>query len=238
MSNYTIFPLGDSAACIDLGNNINPSVNKKILALQTWLQHNSFIGIKDIIVAYSSLAVLYDPFIVKRHYSPANVFEYVKSKINEGLKHAEAKQERTRQIKIPVCYDEAFGTDLGYVEKQKNLSKEEIIALHTSRIYRVYMIGFLPGFPYMAEVDEKIVVPRKDKPAPVTAGSIGIAGKQTGIYPLNSPGGWQIIGKTPIRVFDPEADPPVKIVSGDLVEFYPITNKEMKELNRLPNNSL
>jgi len=109
------------------------------------------------------------------------------------------------------------------------LTEEEGVSMHTSTIYNVYMIGFLPGFSYMGEVNERIAVPRKQAPTPVVAGSVGIAGSQTGIYPLNSPGGWQIVGRTPLRLFDPFAPEPVKLQTGDRVQFYSITKREFEE---------
>ena len=129
-------------------------------------------------------------------------------------------------VRIPVCYDDEFAIDLRWIAEQKNLTREEIVHLHSSRQYRVYMLGFLPGFPYMGEVNEKIVVRRKPEPKQILAGSVGIAGKQTGIYPLNSPGGWQIIGRTPRKLFDQDALLPVSLNAGDQVEFYPISKEE------------
>ncbi len=135
--------------------------------------------------------------------------------------------EDSHIVRIPVCYDERFGYDLDFISLAKQLAKDEIINLHVSRVYYVYMIGFLPGFSYMAAVDDKLVIARKPNPVPVIAGSVGIAGSQTGIYPLNSPGGWQIIGRTPLKkLFDEHADPPVLLKAGNRVQFYGITRQE------------
>jgi inhibitor of KinA len=129
---------------------------------------------------------------------------------------------------IPVCYEEEYGTDLASVAAQKQIPLSVVIDKHTSRTYKVYMIGFLPGFSYMGEVDEQIAVPRKYQPVPVIAGSVGIAGSQTGIYPLNCPGGWQIIGRTPVKPFDSNALQPVKLHAGDHVQFYAISREEFE----------
>jgi inhibitor of KinA len=126
-----------------------------------------------------------------------------------------------------VCYGEKYAWDINEIAKEKSIPVDEIIRLHTAKKYRVYMIGFLPGFAYMGEVDEKIAIPRKAQPrTSVEGGSVGIAGMQTGIYPIDSPGGWQIIGKTPLKLFDKERDDPVLLKPGDEIEFYSITENE------------
>jgi inhibitor of KinA len=133
-----------------------------------------------------------------------------------------------RTIKVPVCYAEKFATDIHYLAKQKGLSVEEVIQLHTSRTYRVFMLGFTPGFAYMGVVDDRLAIKRKPVPQPVLAGSVGIAGVQTGAYSLNSPGGWQIIGRTPFKLFDPKRENPVLFEPGDQVKFYSIAEDEFE----------
>jgi inhibitor of KinA len=129
-----------------------------------------------------------------------------------------------KQISIPVCYDPSLGTDLPWVSSHLNLSLEEIISLHTSISYRVHMIGFIPGFPYMGTLPEQLEVPRKQTPSlKIPMGSVAIAGKQTGIYPAEVPGGWQVIGRTPLKMFDPSKSPCSFLNVGDIVEFKPIT---------------
>ncbi len=226
---YTIFPLGDSAATIDLGNSINEFLNNKIIAMQQWLLANPFPGQKDIIVAYSSLTIIYDPVLVKLHFpAVAPVFENVKQHLQTAFNQSTIQPiNKPTTIRIPVCYEEEYAMDLNALAAEKNMSTEEIIALHTGTVYRVYTIGFLPGFSYMATVHEKLITPRKIKPEPVPAGSVGIAGAQTGIYPLNSPGGWHIIGRTPIKQFDANDKDLVKLKVGDSGQFYRISKKEM-----------
>jgi inhibitor of KinA len=142
--------------------------------------------------------------------------------------------ERGKNIKrIPVCYDPSFGYDLYSVAEEKQLTVEEVIKVHTSEVYRVYMIGFLPGFPYMASVNERIEVSRKPKPRTlVKSGSVGLAGRQTGIYPMDSPGGWQIIGRIPMKLFDRNRPGSQIIKAGDYVQFYPIALKEFLTLSQ------
>lgn len=229
-NDYLIFSLGDSAATIDLSNSISPSLNQKVLSIQHWLHQHPFTGLKDCFVAYSSVTVVYDPFIIKKQYQPTTtVFEFVSGKLQEAYANASVMHERKRDIiTIPVCYDTDLGIDLIPFAKQKNYSTSAIIDIHTSKTYRVYMIGFLPGFSYMGEVDEQLVAPRKAQPVPVVAGSVGVAGLQTGIYPLNSPGGWHILGRTPVKLFDKNASNPVLLSPGDEVKFYPISRDEFE----------
>lgn len=138
------------------------------------------------------------------------------------------EEDQRPVIRIPVCYDPPYAMDLEQLAVQKGLSAVEVINKHMSRIYRVYMIGFLPGFSYMAGVDEQLWVPRKPQPVAVQAGSVGITGLQTGIYPVNCPGGWYIIGRTPVKLFDASAKVPVLLNAGDQVQFYRITKEEFE----------
>ena len=204
---------------IDLGNTIDEQLNARALAISDRLRANPFPGLIDIIVAYSSVSCFFDPSAAIDR--PA---------ISEGLLEAwrrtaaarPAEAEAGRLVRIPVCYEGDYAPDLEEVARQTGLSPAELIGLHTAVPYRIYMIGFLPGFPYMGKLDPRIQVPRKPRPIPVIAGGVGIAGMQTGVYPFNSPGGWQIIGRTPVRLFDRDADPPVLLRTGDRVQFYPI----------------
>jgi inhibitor of KinA len=227
---YKIFPLGDSAVTFDMGNSISEALNQKALAMQQWLLAHPFEGLKDCLVAYSSLTVLYNPAVVKKYYNPDNtIFHWVGGQLQQAFEKALQTATEVREvINIPVCYEAPYSPDLAALAQQKQFTEEEVVTLHTSTIYNVYMIGFLPGFSYMGEVNEKIAVPRKQHPTQVLAGSVGIAGSQTGIYPLNSPGGWQIIGRTPLKMFDPFVPEPVKLQAGDRVQFFAITKREFE----------
>ena len=229
--NYKIYPLGDAAACIDLGNIIDEEINKKIIAIGEWLQSNFFEGLKDIVIAYGSISVYYDPAIVKKkNHFQSSVFKFISEKLETAFHQSVAEDETNKKtIRIPVCYSNDFGIDMDFLSKEKNISKEEIIHLHTSKIYRVYMIGFLPGFSYLGKLDEGLAIPRKLRPVTIAAGSVGIAGMQTGIYPLASPGGWQIIGRTPMKSFDPNATIPVMMNAGDHIQFYEISKDEFED---------
>ena len=226
---FTIHPLGDSALVINFGNVIDEAINKNVLLIFKTLKNIFLPEIIDIVPAYSSLAVYYDVLAIrKRNNTNTSAFEIFSEEIKNIIQENKAiPLSPPRNVKIPACYSEKYALDIKDIAQQKNLSHEEIIRLHTSKTYRVYMIGFLPGFPYMGEVDERIAIPRKSEPRTIVeAGSIGIAGKQTGIYPLDSPGGWQIIGKTPLKLFNKEEDDPVIFKPGDEVEFYSISEDE------------
>jgi len=229
MNQYNIFPLGDAAATIDLGNVVDEQVNLKTIALRDWLMLNPFSGLKEVIMGLSAVTVFYDVATIKKdHPSFPVAFQFVQNILETAYAASGMKAEIEKEImNIPVCYHEDFGTDLRFVSENKNISIEEIIELHTSEVYRVYMIGFLPGFSYLGRVNEKIALSRKPIPESVEAGSVGIAGTQTGIYPLNSPGGWHIIGRSPFLIFDPGKEVPVKMSVGDRVKFFSISKEEM-----------
>ncbi|MBT1696459.1 5-oxoprolinase subunit PxpB [Fulvivirgaceae bacterium PWU4] len=234
MEDFTIYPLGDQALTFSLGNSIRQRDHERIQGMKRWLEQHPPPGLTDIVVAYSSLTVVYDLYQLRQATHSSTAFEFVSAALREafhrGTDHtADVSQKRWE---VPVCYDQAFAPDLDHVARLGNLSTAEVITLHTARVYRIFMIGFLPGFPYMAEVDASIAAPRRDQPRQVEAGSVGIAGIQTGIYPVSSPGGWQIIGRTPLKMFDRGSDPPVHLEPGHEVRFYAVTRKEFEDLSR------
>jgi len=226
---FSISNLGDSALIINFSHVITEGVNKKVLSLFHFFKIISLPGVIDIVPAYCSLIIHYDLRIlnqktVSNKTSVQTFTDQVKKLVAENT---ELTAFSSRRIKIPVCYAEKYAWDINEISKEKNIPVDEIIRLHTAKKYRVYMIGFLPGFAYMGEVDKQIAIPRKMQPRnKVEAGSVGIAGLQTGIYPLDSPGGWQIIGKTPVKLFTKENDDPVLLQAGDEIEFYSITEYE------------
>jgi inhibitor of KinA len=219
---YTLAPLGDSALVIQFVNRIDDAVHARVMQLFQQLQPApSFI--KDVVPAYASLTVHYDMAAVSQNGKPA--YAEITSFLQTILQsNPEAVAIAERIVRIPVCYAERFAPDLQELATQKNLSVELVIQLHTAVVYRVYMLGFLPGFPYMGKVDNRIATPRKSSPRQsIAAGSVGIAGEQTGIYPLTSPGGWNIIGRTPLPLFTKESETPVLLQPGDRVQFFAIT---------------
>jgi len=227
---YRIFPLGDSAITVDFGNTINEAINNEIIARFNELRHDPLPGMIEAVPAYSSLTVYYDVLKVKKTIPAGHTaFETLKLQLEQRLQQqVQQKNIAERLIKIPVCYDGEYAPDMQHLTVKKNITADEVIQMHASKTYKVYMLGFLPGFAYMGEVDEKIAIPRKLQPVNIMAGSVGIAGKQTGIYPLASPGGWQIIGRTSLKLFDANKEEPTLLRAGDRVQFYSITKNEFK----------
>ena len=228
---YHIYSCGDHAITISFGDAIDYSVNQKIIALFHYLQSQQVTAVKDIIPAYNSVTLVYDLLLLKHRQPQKNIYESMrKHLINavEGVTTSVA--DEPRQISIPVCYDQSLAPDLLSIAETNQLDAEEIIKIHVSKTYRVYMIGFQPGFAYMGSIDEKIRVPRKSSPrTAVPAGSVGIAGEQTGIYPFQSPGGWQLIGQTPVSIFDAGKKMLCYLQPGDEVQFYAISLTEFKK---------
>ena len=233
MLSYTIFPLGDAAATLDLGNHIDQELNFRVRAMQKWFLDHHLEGVKDIVRGYSSLTIHYDPVIIMKtnRQSGFSAFQVIKNKLEEcaGQPGSDLAFDPPNLIRIPVCYDEALGNDLRQISKVKEIPIEKIIDLHCGIAYHIHLIGFLPGFPYMATLDDRLNIPRKASPVAVAAGSVGIAGKQTGIYSVPSPGGWHIVGKTPIKLFDPSLGQPVFLQNFTEAEFYPISQEEFQE---------
>jgi inhibitor of KinA len=225
---YTIFPLGDSALTVDFGNLIDEEINRKVLDLFRQMKEERLPFILDLLPAYSSLTIYYDVAEVHALSGEGKTAFETMADIIEAYtsKSARPANAEERLIEVPVCYNEKYGPHLPEFSEEKGISVEDIIEIHTSKIYRVYMIGFLPGFAYMGEVEDSIAIARRAIPSNVVPGSVGIAGKQTGIYPLHSPGGWTIIGRTPLRLFNKDETDPVLFHPGDNVKFYSITENE------------
>ena len=213
--------MGDRGLLVELGDGISRQINQKVRALFIALSGRETSGIKDLVPAYRSLLMVYDPRVTS--------LSSLKSQIMDIWDTVdEAQLPSPRIVEIPVVYGDEFGPDLEWVANYLKMAPEEVIRLHIQPTYQVYMIGFMPGYPYMGEVVDSLVTPRRETPRThVVQGSVGIAQKQTGIYPVTSPGGWQIIGRTPIRLFDPQKNPPSFLEMGDQVKFYTITAKEM-----------
>ena len=227
---YRIFPLGDSAITIDFGNCIDENINKEVVRRFNQLQQHPLPGMIEAVPAYSSLTIHYDLLAAKKKVTNGDtVFGWMEQQLEERLQQSpEHTESKERLVKIPVCYEKEFALDIQELAATKNISVEDVIQIHTAKNYKVYMLGFLPGFTYMGEVDEKIATARKPQPVNITAGSVGIAGKQTGIYPLASPGGWQIIGRTPLKLFDAEKEESTLLRAGDTVQFYSIDKHEFE----------
>lgn len=224
---YTITPLSESAVLVSFGNQIDHALNEKVMRLHHQVNASLFAGFIESVPAYASLAIFYDATVVYRQKENHHTaFEYLKDLLVGIIE----QQEHTplpaniNLIEVPVLYD---GEDLQHVADTHKLSVREVITLHSAIEYRVFMIGFLPGFAYMGTVDQRIATSRRHSPRTVVpSGSVGIAGHQTGIYPIASPGGWQLIGRTPKKVFDKSKKMPCLFQPGDRVRFYSIDESE------------
>ncbi|MCE2504665.1 MAG: 5-oxoprolinase subunit PxpB [Chlorobi bacterium] len=220
-----ILPFGDHALLINFSQEIDPEINRSVHILARELKEQRKLGITSIVPAYCSITVEYDinlTSFTELSREILGLFDKNNSQnsVKEGLRW-----------KIPVCYDSRFGLDLKAVAKYTGLNEKEIIALHTSMDFQVFMLGFLPGFAYLGKLPAKLQCPRKENPRlKVAKGSVGIAGFQTGIYTLDAPGGWQILGKTPVLPFDPERKNPFLFSPGDNVRFHPVPVSVFKKI--------
>ena len=232
---YHIYPCGDQAVTIEWGDKIDSDINEQVMALFAYLKGLLLPGVKDIIPAYHSLTIVYDMLKLKKNVPYNTVYEMICAQLKNAVSfYKEPLLTNARLVSIPVCYDLSFAPDLKTLAAKHSISIEEVIKLHTGKTYRVYMIGFLPGFAYLGTVDEKIITPRKSQPRTlVPAGSVGIAGEQTGIYPFDSPGGWQLIGRTPISLFSTTNDNPCYLQPGDNIGFYAISVSEFEKIKML-----
>ena len=219
---FVVEALGDQALLVLLGTGIDPAVNDRVHQLASLIRDRKLPGIQDLVPAYATLAVHYDPAA----WSGGGIspHEALKRELTRLWKRARRSSIPTPPtVEIPVCYGGTFGPDLAEVASLCALSEEEVIARHAAATYRVYMIGFSPGFAYLGGLDASIAAPRRSTPRlKVPAGSVGIAGMQTGIYPLASPGGWQIIGRTPSHLFRPDQEHPCLLNPGDRLRFVPV----------------
>ena len=225
------FPMGDQALIIEFGDRVDPALSAHIAALAQRLRDSRPIGVLDIVPAYSTLALHYDSAAVGAGASP---YEALAATIGAWLKTQSVESPGTgRMVEIPVCYGGTFGEDLAALARSRGLSSDEVIEIHSGADYHVHMLGFVPGFAYLGGLDARLATPRRDTPRPrVPAGSVAIAGGQTGVYPLDTPGGWQIIGRTPIPLFRPDASPPSLLNAGDTVRFVPISAQEFESRSK------
>jgi KipI family sensor histidine kinase inhibitor len=212
-----IIPVGDSALLIELDEKITPEINARIHSLSFKMQKNPLKGIREWVPGYSSLLLIYDPIESTFDELEVWVGDYLEISLGEIVAF-------NKEILIPVHYGDENGPDLDFVAAYHHISTEEVVRRHTGGVYTVGMMGFTPGFPYLMGLDPALATPRLDTPRlHVPAGSVGIAGEQTGVYPLESPGGWQIIGGTDKKLFDPENPPHFLLSPGDSVRFVPVS---------------
>lgn len=219
----TFHPLGDSAILLKFDQKIDPDINQKVVSVVNSLTSNPIKGVTGWIPAYCSLMVSYDPMVI--HY------DQLESQLEEMSSAPSGPAKAPREFNIPVCYGGEFGVDLEEVSKETSLSIKEIIDIHTSTQFRVYMLGFIPGFVYMGSIPPELNCSRKTTPRlKVPSRSVGLAGQQTGIYPTEAPGGWQIIGRTPVNIIDLSQTNPFLFEAGDSIRFNSIDQDEYKRM--------
>lgn len=227
MQEIKILTAGDSSLLIEFGKEISPEINQKITATVQLMKEQHIEGVVDIIPAFCSLLINYDPRVIR--------YDELKSRMRDLVKmDIKAEAGRKKVYEIPVCYGGAYGPDIENIAKHAGLSVEEVIEIHSSRDYLIYMLGFLPGFTYLGGLDERIHTPRLANPRlKINAGSVGIGGSQTGIYPMDSPGGWQLMGMTPVKTYDPSREAPILVEAGDYIRFVPVSEEEYLRIKEL-----
>ncbi|WP_051663446.1 5-oxoprolinase subunit PxpB [Alicyclobacillus macrosporangiidus] len=224
LQTVSIEPLGDGAAVVRLGTRIDPDTHRQVRRLVLAVDRSAPPWLVELVPAFTTVTVFYDA--VQADF--AQVEDWLRTRL-EVL--GDDPLPPPREVRIPVCYGGEFGPDLGVVASHNGLTEDEVIAIHSQGEYLVYMIGFAPGFPYLGGLSERIATPRRSTPrVSIPAGTVGIAGMQTGVYPISTPGGWQLIGRTPVRLFRPEQDPPTLLQAGDIVRFDPISPDEYQAL--------
>ncbi|EFI41777.1 MULTISPECIES: 5-oxoprolinase subunit PxpB [Peptoniphilus] len=215
---------GDRALIMEFGNEISKDINSRIRMTIEKIEKSNIEGIVELVPTYRSITVSYNPLIIK--------YDELVEKLREFEKHKEESDGDTiRLIEIPTVYGGEYGPDLKFVSEHSGLNEEEVVEIHTGTDYLVYMMGFAPGFTYLGGMDERIATPRLKSPRlKIPGGSVGIAGAQTGMYPSDSPGGWQLIGRTPLKLYDEANDPPVFINAGDYIRYVKIDEAEYEKI--------
>ena len=226
MNAFQIVPAGDAAFVVEFEARIDPSVNARAIQLADALQAARVPGVLDVVPTFRSVAIYFDPLRTNGDVLLARIEA-------EAAKPSSDRGTGRPAVRVPVCYGGELGPDLAAVAAFSHLSEAEVITAHTARIYRAFMVGFVPGFAYLGTVEERIAMPRRDTPrVRVPVGSVGIAGVQTGIYPMETPGGWQLVGRTPLKPLDPDRAEPFLITAGDAVQFYAIDHDRFLDIER------
>lgn len=226
---FTLEPLGDNSIIIELGDDISREIQQKVKKVSSFFEEHSFDWMIETVPGFTTVAVFYDPSKIETATLP---YETVCEELTTLLEGLSVDQDaEPRIVEIPVCYGGELGPDLEEVAEHNGITPEEVIDIHSNGEYTVYMIGFAPGFPYIGGMSEKIAAPRRKNPRlKIPAGSVGIAGKQTGVYPIETPGGWQLIGRTPRKLFLPDGNTPSLLQAGDQIKFVPISQEEFLKM--------
>jgi inhibitor of KinA len=226
---FSIYYLSEKAVTLEFGSEIKEDLLHKITSFNTLLNRQPFKGFETSVPAYTTLSIFFDPLqVLKADMPGAGCFQKVSKYLSELSELAVPQTEHPKQtVSIPTCYGGSFGPDLDDVASYCGITTQDVINLHSQAVYTVYMIGFVPGFAYLGGMTALLETPRKATPRQsIPAGSVGIAGKQTGIYPLQTPGGWQLIGQTPLLLFNASKQQPALLKAGDQVRFEPVTPQQ------------
>ncbi len=227
MENVHIRLSGDTSIDVEFGTTIDYEINKKVQALCSLVENGSVPGVVEVVPTYRSLTI---------HYNPHQIL------YGELVDRVNALLEKTREldidtyetVEIPVCYGGEYGPDIEHVAEYNGITEQEVVRIHSAPDYFIYMLGFTPGFTYLGGMDDRIETPRLASPRQrIPGGSVGIAGKQTGVYPIDSPGGWQIIGRTPVLLYNPLNEKPILLKAGQHIRFVPVTRHEYERIRRL-----
>lgn len=213
-------PAGDQSMVVELGDGIDPETNRSVRNLTLAIEKSSVDGVTELVPTYRSILVYYDPLVIAHN--------ELKQQIVEISQHIDEQAIGSpRVVHIPTLYGGEYGLDIEFVAEHAGLTTDEVIEIHSGTDYLVYMMGFSPGFPYLGGLSERLITPRLQSPrTEISAGSVGIAESQTGVYPIASPGGWQLIGRTPVKMFDPGREPPALLNAGEYVRFVPLDTEE------------
>lgn len=224
--------MGDRALVVEFGRRVDAATSARIQAVAEYLLTHPIAAVTDVVPGYAVLTVHFDPLAIAAQRRGADPFEVVREAVTAALAKApQSPRRKPRNHEIPVCYGGVHGEDLPAVAEYHGIEPADVIRLHTTAVYEVHLLGFVPGFAYLGGLDRRIATPRRDTPRKsVAPGSVGIGGEQTGVYPCETPGGWNLIGRTPVRLFRPEADPPSLLAPGDRVRFAPISAAEFEAL--------
>lgn len=223
MGNVRFLPCGDQAVTVEWGSTIDEHINRQVHAFARKAEELFHPAITEVVPTYRSATVHYRPEVLS--------YEELNQLLAPLAQGGAEEAEELPVVEIPVCYGGEYGPDLLEVAQHCSLTPEEVIARHTAPTYRIYMLGFTPGFPYLGGMDPSIAAPRRKEPRiHIPAGSVGIAGEQTGVYPIVSPGGWQLIGRTPLRLFDPQREQPILLSAGAGIRFVPIDEETFRKM--------
>ncbi len=226
MQNISMKAVGANGVLVCFGVTVEENINARVMALVAALAEKPMVGMGETVPSFASLLVYYDPLVTD--------YDAVKTVLRWTIYSMGRVRVATgKTVEIPVCYGGKYGEDLAFIAQHAGMSEVEVIALHSAQPYRIYMLGFLPGFPYLGGLDERLHTPRLANPrTKIPAGSVGIGGQQTGIYPMASPGGWQLLGRTPLRLFAPEQGGKLPYNAGDSIRFVPIDEATFLKLEK------